>query len=136
MVRINKNVLPEKDLDKLFNQLNNTLGKFDKNASGVFLTEMLGFEERMTIAKRLAAVILLVENYSEYKTAKLLKLSPSTTQSIATKIKLGRYEGTLQLLGKSKKDYFAFLNTLDKILHLGGILPHYNGLDRYDGIIR
>jgi uncharacterized protein YerC len=134
MVRVNKNLLPAKDLNKLYRQFDVTLAKLDTHAASAFMSELLGPEERITIAKRLAAVVLLVEGYSEYKTAKLLKLSPTTTEKIATKVKLGKYQGLLKILGKSKKDYFKFLETLDNILHLGGILPHYNGLDRYRGL--
>lgn len=100
----------------------------------LFLNELLGHEERLTLTKRLAAIVLLLEGYSEYKTAKLLKLSPTTTNNIASKIRLGQYQDTIKILGKSKKDYFVILRVIDNILHLGGILPHRNGLDRYRGI--
>ena len=131
MVRVNKNLLPPKDLERLFTQLGDTLAKLDKSTAKVFLSEILGYEQRITVAKRLAAIVLLVEGYSEYKTAKLLKLSPTTTKKIATKITNGGFAGVLKILGKNKKDYFKILDTLDNILHLGGILPHYNGMDRY-----
>lgn len=131
MVRVNRHSLPKKELSRLFVQLDTTLGKLNKNDTSAFLSEILGAEERLTIAKRLATVVLLIEGYSQYKTAMLLKLSPTTTERIATKIEDGVFDETIRILGKNKNDYFAILNALDSILHLGGILPHYNGLDRY-----
>ena len=67
----------------------------------------------------------------EFETAKLLKLSPATTQKIKRQLEEGQNDQTILILGKNKKDYFVILETLDSILHLGGILPHYNGIDRY-----
>ena len=131
MVNVNKHRLPKRDLEKLFEQLNLTLAKLDKNSAGAFLEEILGYEERLTVAKRLASIVLLAEGYSQYKTAKLLKLSPTTVEGIATRLEQGNYRGTIAILGKSKKNYFLILEALDSILHLGGALPHYNGLDRY-----
>lgn len=131
MVNINKNLLPKKDLNKLFLQLEVTIGKQNVPNTKVLINELLGYEERLTLAKRLAALVLLLEGYSQYKTAKLLKLSPTTTEKISTDMAAGRYNGTIKIIGGNKKNYFAILETLDSILHLGGVLPHYNGIDRY-----
>lgn len=131
MVRVNRNELQQNDLKRLFTQLDTTLARLDRTATTHFLSEVLGYEERLTVAKRLAAIVLLVEGYSQYKTAQLLKLSPSTTEKIAETIERGGFDHTLKILGKNKQEYFAVLKALDSILHLGGILPHYNGLDRY-----
>ena len=131
MVRLNKHHLHEAQQQKLFTQLSTTLGKLSSDKTGLLLSELLGTEERIMLAKRLAALILLTENKSMYKTAKLLKLSPATTQKIKRQLEEGQYDQTISILGKNKKDYFVILETLDSILHLGGILPHYNGIDRY-----
>ncbi len=131
MVRINRNELPKKDLDALFSQFDATIGKLDRKTVSVLFGELLGREERITLAKRLAAIILLREGISEYKTAKILKLSPSTTGNIAENIERGTYKRTFDLLSKNKRNYLSILNTIDSILHLGGVLPHRHGLDRY-----
>ncbi len=131
MVYINRHELTKKDLDLLFLQFDTLLGKLNQKAIHTFLSELLGREERIMLAKRFAAIILLVESTSEYKTAQLLKLSPTTTGKIASEIEHGTYSGIVTLLQKNKRDYLKILETIDSILHLGGILPHYNGLDRY-----
>ncbi len=134
MVHLNQNNLSKKQLDDLFTQLSSTIAPADQQRAGCILTELLGIEERIMIAKRLAAVGLLAEGASQYKIGNLLKLSQSTIAHINEKLESGQYNVTLKNVSKTKKDYFTFLNTLDNILHLGGILPHYNGLDRYRGI--
>lgn len=115
----------------MFDQLYKTIGALDKNKADGFLSELLGNEEKIMLAKRLATIVLLTENFSLYKTALILKISSATAEKINRKLERGDYDEILKILGKSNKSYFEFLNTLDSILHLGGILPHYNGLDRY-----
>ena len=134
MVRLNRSVLSKKQLDDLFKQLAKTISPDNYAHADSVLTELLGREERIMLAKRLAIVVLLVEGASMYKIGRLLKLSQSTVGQVSRKLEKGHFDNTLSKVSKTKKDYFAFLNTLDNILHLGGILPHYNGLDRYRGI--
>ncbi len=131
MVHLNRNRLSKKQLDLLFDQLNNTLSKFSSEDAGSFLSELLGYEERIMLAKRLAVIILLLEGKSLYRTAMILKISTATAEKVKTKIDCGKYDQIIASIGKNKKEYFSILETLDKILHLGGILPHRNGPDRY-----
>ncbi len=134
MVNVNRNTLKKDELERLIHRFDKTVSKMDCGQTTMFFDELLGQEERLTLAKRLAAIILLLEDYSEYKTAKLLKLSPTTTDKIARQINNGSFAGIISILGKSKNDYFAILKVIDDILHLGGVLPHRTGLDRYRGI--
>lgn len=131
MVHLNRNTLSEQQLNNLYLQFSSTVAPHNHQHAERILTELLGQEERVMIAKRLAVAVLLVEGTSKYKISRVLKLSESTIEKIAQKLKQGRFDYTLNKVSKTKKDYFAFLSTLDSILHLGGILPHYNGLDRY-----
>ncbi|MCD5382272.1 MAG: Trp family transcriptional regulator [Candidatus Pacebacteria bacterium] len=131
MVRLNRNILTNKQLESLFRQFTTAISPGDPSRAEEVLTELLGFEERLMLAKRLAAVVLLVEGVSMYKVGQQLKLSQSTVSALAVKLKKGHFDSTLQQVSKTKKDYFSFLDTLDSILHMGGVLPHYNGLDRY-----
>ncbi len=125
MVRLNKNLLTDKQLDNLFSQFSKLLNTKDQNRADDILREILGPEERIMIAKRLAIVILSVEGHSFYSISRNLKVSPATAQRIKLEVDKGRYQNILSRLGKSKKDYFAILDAIDSILHLGGLLPHY-----------
>lgn len=131
MVRLNRNKLNTKQLDDLFQKLASTIAPQDPKRADEVLRELMGSEERIMLAKRLAAAVLLVEGVSMYRTGQLLKLSQSTVGHIAGKLECGQFDRTLRKIAKTKKDYFSFLEALDNVLHLGGILPHYNGLDRY-----
>ena len=131
VVRINKNNLDPEDLEKLFYQCSYILSPKEACHTQLVLQEILGFEERLTIAKRIATIVLLAENMSRYKISVHLKLSQSTVASTANKLNNGEYFIILSTLGKNKTDYYKRLKTLDSSLHRGGILPHYNGLDRY-----
>ncbi len=131
MVRVNRNELPDEDLTRLLRRLDATLAKLSRESMTTFLSELLGKEERLTLAKRLAAIVLIHEGYSEYKVSRLLKLSPTTTGIIGTRVRAGTYDGILRILQKKKVDYINLLKTIDSILHLGGLLPHRVGMDRY-----
>lgn len=131
MVNINRHQLSEEDQTQLLREFDTVLSKLEFNATALLLNELLGKEERLTIAKRLAAIVLIHEGHSEYKTAQVLKLSPTTTGIIASKIESGAYAGIIALLKRKKRSYLELLDMLDSILHLGGTLPHRVGLDRY-----
>ena len=131
MVRINRNQVPPKELEKLFRQCAYILSPAQTKHAQSVLEEILGYEERVGIAKRVAVIVLLVENISNYKISLHLKLSQSTVATIAQKLHGNEYDTVLATLGRNKTDYFKILRTLDSILHLGGVLPHYNGIDRY-----
>jgi len=131
MVRLNRNKLRKKQLDDLFWQFAVAVAPHDPMHANGVLNEILGTEERIMLAKRLTTVVLLVEGTSMYKVGTLLKLSPSTVEHIVRKIESGDFDHILTHVSKTKKDYFTLLEIIDSILHLGGILPHYNGLDRY-----
>jgi uncharacterized protein YerC len=131
MVRINRHEMTKKDLDRLFLQFDKILGRLDSRSTNTFLNELLGREERITLAKRFAAIVLIIEGSSEYRTARALKLSPTTAGKIASEIERGAYTGVIKLLKKNKRDYLKIIETIDSILHLGGILPHRVGIDRY-----
>ena len=131
MVRLNKNLLTNNQLESLFTQLDHSIGKLSAQQAPLFISGLLGKEEHIMLAKRLAAIVLLVEGKSLYRTADILKISPTTAEKLKYKLDRGELDHLLSMLGKNKKEYFSFLQKLDSILHLGGILPHYNGLDRY-----
>src|SRR5690606_17399464 len=104
-------------LRSLFAQLHGALGKSGEAEVKDFLSELLGSEEQIMLAKRLAAIVLITEGYSFYKVSRLLKISSATADKIGFKLKRGDYDHILRVVGKSRKSYFDFLNTLDSILH-------------------
>lgn len=130
MVRISKEALSEGDNEKLSKQLQVTIGSLNVQQSQIFLQNFFGEEEQIMYAKRLAAILLLSQNYSLYKVANVLHISSSTANRYYDKLNIGEYDTLLQILQKDKKSYTSLLETIDSILHLGGILPHYGQTHR------
>jgi DNA-binding CsgD family transcriptional regulator len=131
MVRINKHKLSRTATESVLREFAQVLGNLDSRQSSNFLHELLGREEQLMIAKRLAALLLLLQGNSSYKIAQTLKLSQSTVARLRNKLAAGAFDKTVVILKKNKRSFAALLNTLDAILHLNGLLPHRVGLDRY-----
>lgn len=136
MVRVNRNKLPKAELERLFKQFGSFLGKLTENNAGLFLQELLGPEERLTLAKRLAIIVMLNEGYSIYRVADTLKISTSTAERINERLDKGVYDHLLEVLAKNKNDYFVLLDVLEAILTVGGIMPSRAGTGRYRNIRR
>lgn len=135
MTNISKKYLPEAQLHKLQEELTRTIGQLQTKEAGYFLEELLGEEERVMIAKRLGAIILLSQGHTIYKTAETLKLSTSTVSQYEEKLSKGLYQHITSVAKKNKKGISDFLDTLEWILHGGGIMPRRAGFDRYKGIL-
>jgi uncharacterized protein YerC len=131
MARIAKKQLSQAHLDTLFIQLHTVLSNSSPKQVGSFLHELLGREERIMLAKRLAVIVMLSHGNSLYKTAQTLQVSTATAGKMQERLQRNDYTQLLTLLKKNKKQYHSFLETLDSLLHLGGVLPHYTGMDRY-----
>ncbi len=125
MANLSKRKLSDKQLLQISCQLNVVLGKLSPDKTGPFLAELLGYEERIMIAKRFAMILMIEKGFSSYKISSILKVSTATAEKIAKKFDRGDYNQILSSIKKNKKDYLKILDVLDSALHLGGLLPHY-----------
>jgi Trp operon repressor len=125
MVNVSKKRLPEKQLTELVTQLTEVLGRLSTRQAHCFVNEFLGREEKEVLAKRLAIVVLIDRHHSLYSIARKLAVSPTTVGKLYDRYERKEFVQTLSALKKNKRDYVAFLDTLDSFLHLGGLLPHY-----------
>lgn len=119
MAHLSKQQLKKAHIEQLFDQLNGIIGKLDYRGSEDFFSELLGKEERIMLTKRFAAIVMLMEENSIYRTSQLLLMSPSTVERIKLDLELGRYDTIARLLRKNKQDYEKFWNTLEIILRAG-----------------
>lgn len=119
MTNISKNVLAQKDMDRLFDQLNVITSKLDKRLSRSFFDNLLGPEEKIMLVKRLAAVVMLIERNSSYRVWKSLKISPTTAEYIRKDYENGRYVDIEKIITKDKADYEKFWKTLEVVLRGG-----------------
>lgn len=119
MTNVSKKFLSEKDLVGLFKQMDKIIAKLNINTSSHFLSELLGPEERIMIAKRLAAVAMYAEGNTSYRVWQLLHMSPTTAERIRCDYEMGRYLQTVNFMKKHKQDYEEFWEVLDVILRAG-----------------
>ena len=119
MAHISKKRLKANHLKKLFAQLSQIVSTLNQSSSEKFLTELLGPEEKIMLAKRFAAIAMFIEGNSIYRVSQLLHISPSTAERIKLNYECGRYGNIARLLGKHRRDYEEFWNTLEVILRLG-----------------
>jgi uncharacterized protein YerC len=134
MVRINKNSLPETKVKQLHRHMSKIIAEMPSEKIDSFMQTLLGPEELLMIAKRLAVIVMLNEGYSHYRIAETLKLSQSTIQNIQKRQGKNSGKGVAETLTNHKDNYIAILKIIDSLLHAGGIMPHRTGLDRYRGL--
>jgi uncharacterized protein YerC len=108
MARIAKKQLSQAHLDTLFIQLHTVLSNSSPKQVGSFLHELLGREERIMLAKRLAVIVMLSHGNSLYKTAQTLQVSTATAGKMQERLQRNDYTQLLTLLKKIKNSTIAF----------------------------
>ncbi|HMO78297.1 MAG TPA: Trp family transcriptional regulator [Candidatus Paceibacterota bacterium] len=125
MARVSKDKLSNDLLHNLFKQLSQSLSKLPVEKINTQLYELLGPEERIVIAKRLAAIIMLHEGHTLYRVAKTLKISTATAKKLYCGLQQKSYDNLISSLKKKKRQYGSILNLIDSMLTFGGIMPYY-----------
>jgi uncharacterized protein YerC len=125
MVRLNKHQLAAEQLEKILDQLTKTLGQTNEADTKTILNALLGEEEKIMIAKRLGAIVLLEQGHKPYTVSRALKMSPSTVGRIQSELLLGQYHYLFTAVKKNQISYKAIMKAIDSILTVGGIMPHY-----------
>lgn len=119
MTHISKHQLKPAHLKQLFTQFSRVSAKLDKNTSLNFFDDLLGPEEKIMLAKRLAAIVMCIEGNSPYRISQLLYMSPSTTERIKLHYQIGTYKNIEKLLTTHKTDYAEFWKILEVVLQAG-----------------
>ncbi|OGG44072.1 hypothetical protein A2841_02065 [Candidatus Kaiserbacteria bacterium RIFCSPHIGHO2_01_FULL_48_10] len=103
-----------------------------KKDASVLVNELLGTEERTTLAKRLAIIAMLTHNYSATQIEECLKVSPDTIGRVWRDIKKGRYRHVVRYSHNNKKRFEgeSLMDTLEKILTAGGLMPPIGGRNK------
>lgn len=129
MTNVSKKKLSAKLYKEIWQQLNETLGRLSSTQATPFLQELLSESEQVMLAKRLAAIILIHEQHSEYAIAKTLHMSTDTIGKLKLRHESGEFKSIVKGMRKNKIDYNEFIETLLDIIHLG--LPRYVGPHRF-----
>lgn len=125
MTNISKKSLSKEKEEGLFKQLAKVFThQNDQIVEGV-LSELLGYEERIMIAKRFAAILLIHHKQSPYFIAHTLALSPTTVGTLLDRYERGEFSHLVTLYKKPTPALFEIFETIDSMLHLGGLLPRY-----------
>ena len=119
MARVSKEKLKKKVLEQINFRLIDTVSKLETNSSTKdFINDLLGEEEKIVLAKRLAIIFMLQENISWYRISRLLKVSPSTVRKVAIDIDFKKYENILKIV-RQKKNKKTFWDGMDLVLKMG-----------------
>lgn len=126
MARISKQFLDEDTQNELLEQLAETIGRMSAETAQHFFFEFFGREEKIMLAKRLAIIALIHEGCPLHRIAIHLHVSETTVGKLCERYEKNEFDTTVRTLTKNKTDYVQFINFLDKILTVGGIMPHRN----------
>ncbi len=130
MTNISKSPLTTKQEKELFDQLGILFSDRSASTAQGLFNDLLGPEEKIMLAKRLAIIILLYKRQSLYFIAQHLHVSPATVARQLNLLKQNQYEHIIQTLAKPTPSIIKVIQAIDDILHLGGILPHYGETHR------
>jgi len=86
------------------------------------------------LAKRFVAVLLIHRKQTPYSIARSLNLSQTTVGKLLEQYDSGKYQHIVKSISKPTPEVVRLLETIDSILHLGGILPHYGQTHRSEKI--
>jgi hypothetical protein len=78
------------------------------------------------LAKRLAIITLIHEKRPIHRIATYLHVSETTVANLKRRYDEDEFCNTLRALTKNKADYTQFIDLLDSILTVGGIMPRRN----------
>ena len=110
MTRISKKKLDSEILERLFIQFSNIVKSAGiKESNVIFIDEFFTKSERIMFAKRLATIILLSKGMPQHIVSEKLNISSSTVAIISRNLKLGKYDGILEIASQSKNRVLGIL---------------------------
>lgn len=133
MTNVSKRSITSAQRKQLRNQLAQLLHGETQTQTATLLTELLTEAEEIMLIKRCAIIVLLTHGQSTYRIAKMVGVSDVTVTSTKEKLKRGEYQAIEARLQQSAFDACAFLDTVESVLHLGGLLPK-QGKHRWQNI--
>lgn len=128
MPHISSKKIDPKIKTKLFKQLSCVSVVRNEKEAQRFLEALLTETEQLMFSKRIAAVIMLSQGYSQYAIENSLELSSSTIARLRNEYITGKYEQICLSFSKQKKEKEEFWETIEVLLRLG--MPSQTG-DRW-----
>jgi len=112
MTNISKKRLEPKVLKTINYQFIRTISQLDQRSTEIFLEDFLTATERTMLAKRLAILLLLEEDFSPYRIAHLLQVSTSTVRRLHARISLKKMSPNKKTTSESNKFFKEFRDFL------------------------
>ncbi len=92
MTNISKRKISDNEYSALEQQLTALIERMNRKSAQSFLSCVLSESEKMMLIKRVAAILMIHHGYTTYATARVLRLSTSTTNRYYTIYTSGGYE--------------------------------------------
>jgi len=119
MSHISKNQLSQKSCRRLFSELVKIVSPKNVNSAKYILGDLFTETEKIMLAKRLAAILMIAEKVSLYKIATRLKLSTSTVDRMRKNYAEGAYDELLKELHKKKIEKEKLWELIELIARAG-----------------
>lgn len=119
MTRISKQTLNQKTEKQLFSQFISLFSVANEKQHEALFSAIFTEAEKTMFIKRMAIVLLLLEEYSTYRIAKTLIVSDSTVRSIRAQYHSGRFDSVVGLMRKKAFDKEKFWKTIELLLRCG-----------------
>ena len=117
MPHISSKKLNERLLEKLLNQFFSTIQKSSDNRTFKYVgSELFTYTEKIMLAKRLSAILLVDKGLPQHVVAKELQMSVSTITKISLKIEKGGYRAIRNTSGRFRGD---MLDQIERLLLMG-----------------
>ena len=91
MANIGKRALHVNIVNNISRQLLESFAGSDKRISKALVRQLLSHTERVLLAKRLAAILMLIDEQSYYRIHQVLGMSVSTTRNLHRQLLAGEY---------------------------------------------
>jgi Trp operon repressor len=110
-------------VERIQHQLSRTLANQSETQVGVLLHSLLGKEEFVALAKRLTAILLLLQGRSPSEVASALKVSRAHANRLSHRLQAGEFAPITQRYTKTSLSWNDVSELAETVLRLGGVMP-------------
>jgi len=131
MPHVSRQKSDEKILNNLFAELVKILSPHNTKDASKILNDLLTYTEKIMLAKRLAAIMMIAEGHSMYEIAAKLHISTSTVKRLHSNKQNAEYFQLLSVLRKRREEKERFWEIVETVSRLG--MPSM-GKDRWKAV--
>lgn len=121
MAQVGKLELDPKTRNEVAEQMNSALFAIDRSHSRALFDELLTDVERLMLSKRLATILMLVDDQSYYRIQQSLGVSVSTSKRLHGLLVRGAFPSVEKLL-RDRRKHVELVQSIEKVVR-GGLPP-------------